>query len=100
MRGVFRRLLVGGVACSLLLPIVLAVVCGLGVLLGSLGDEAGRIVCGRAALVVGVFWLTAVIATAVVGGIAVLDAEPPRSRRGRRPPRRDGQDGREPVHGD
>ena len=71
MREVFRRLLVGGVACSLLLPIVLAVVCGLGVLLGSLGDEVGRVACGRTALVVGVAWLTAVIATAVSdGGVA------------------------------
>jgi hypothetical protein len=89
-----------GVACSLLLPIVLAVICGLGVLLGSLGDEAGRVVCGRAALAVGVVWLTAILATVVVSGIVVLDAEPRGLPRRRRPRQDRGQDGRESVHAD
>jgi hypothetical protein len=72
-RGIIRRLLLAGVACSVLLPIVLAVVTGLGVLLHAVGDGAGGRVCGRAALVVGVGWLVAIITTAVASGAALLD---------------------------
>jgi hypothetical protein len=72
-RGIIRRLLLAGVACSVLLPIVLAVVTGLGVLLHAVGDGAGGRVCGRAALVVGVCWLVAIITTAVASGAALLD---------------------------
>lgn len=72
-RGIIRRLLLAGVACSVLLPIVLAVVIGLGVLLQAVGDGAGGRVCGRAALVVGVCWLVAIITTAVASGAALLD---------------------------
>jgi len=73
MRSVFRRILVVGVGCSLLLPIAMLVVIGLGFLLASVGDEAGGAVCSRTALVVGVIWLVAVIATAVASGVAALD---------------------------
>lgn len=72
-RGIIRRLLLAGVAGSVLLPIVLAVVIGLGVLLQAVGDVAGGRVCGRAALVVGVCWLVAIITTAVASGAALLD---------------------------
>lgn len=66
-------MLLAGVACSLLLPIVLAVVIGLGVLLRAVGDGVGSAVCGRLALVVGAGWLVAVITTAVASGAALLD---------------------------
>ncbi len=77
MRGIIRRMLLAGVACSLLLPIVLAVVIGLGVLLRAVGDVAGGVVCGRLALVVGAGWLVAVITTAVASGAALLDDRTP-----------------------
>ena len=99
MRGVFRRILVAGVACSLLLPVAMTVVFGLGVLLGSLGDAAGAAVCVRSALALGAVWLTAVIATAVASGIAALD-DRPRGRRRRRRHRIAEAPGREPGHGD
>jgi len=53
----------------------------LGALLGALGDESGGQVCNRTALVVGVAWLIAVIATAVASGVAVLDGVPERGLR-------------------
>ena len=99
MRGVFRRILVAGVACSLLLPVAMTVVFGLGVLLGSLGDEAGAAVCGRSALALGAIWLTAVVATAVASGIAALD-DRPRGHRRRRRRRLAAPPGRESGHGD
>ena len=73
MRSVFRRILFFGVGCSLLLPIALLVVIGLGFLLASVGDQVGGAVCSRIALVLGVVWLVAVIATAVASGAAALD---------------------------
>jgi len=66
-----------GVVCSLLLPIVLAVVSGLGALLAAVGDPLGGRVCGRVALVVAAGWLVAVIATAVASGAALLDDRVP-----------------------
>jgi hypothetical protein len=91
MRRVFRRILVVGVGCSLLLPIALLVVIGLGFLLASVGDEVGGAVCARAALVLGVVWIVAVVATAVASGVAALDGGMmpggrPRPRHRRRPP--------------
>ena len=76
MHGIIRQMLLAGVACSLLLPIVLAVVIGLGVLLRAVGDVAGGVVCGRIALVVGAAWLVAVVTTAVASGAALLDERP------------------------
>ncbi|NBW96622.1 MAG: hypothetical protein EBR28_07780, partial [Planctomycetia bacterium] len=60
MRGIVRRMLLTGVACAILLPIVIAVVVGLGMLLKAVGDGAGAAVCGRVALVVGAGWIVAV----------------------------------------
>lgn len=72
-RGIIRRLLLAGVTASLLLPIVVAVVIGLGVLLRAIGDGLAAAVCGRVALIAGVCWLVAIITTAVASGIALLD---------------------------
>jgi hypothetical protein len=68
-----RSLLTWGVALSLLLPVVLALVVGLGSLLQALGDHAGSIGCGRVALGLGVLWATAVATTAIGSGLLVLD---------------------------
>jgi hypothetical protein len=73
MREILRRLLVWGVVSTLLLPVVLAVVLGLGALLGALGDVAGAAACGRLGLVVGGAWIVALAATSAASGIAVLD---------------------------
>jgi hypothetical protein len=76
MRGELRRLLAWGVIAAVLLPVVLAIVLGLGTLLSSLGDESGGAVCRRAALVVGVAWLVSVVASALTSSIIVLDGQP------------------------
>ena len=75
-RGIIRRLLLAGVTASLLLPIVVAVVTGLGVLLRAVGDDPAATVCGRVALIAGVCWLVAIITTAVASGAALLDDRP------------------------
>ena len=72
-RGIIRRLLLAGVTASLLLPIVVAVVTGLGVLLRAVGDGPAAVVCARVALVAGVCWVVAIITTAVASGAALLD---------------------------
>lgn len=66
-----------GVTASLLLPIVVAVVTGLGVLLKAVGDGPAANVCGRVALIAGVCWLVAIITTAVASGAALLDDRMP-----------------------
>lgn len=75
-----RRALARGIVSALLLPILLSVVTGLRALLLSLGDEVGARFCGRAALVVAVVWLLAVIATSILAGIAALEASERRFR--------------------
>ena len=77
-----RRGLAGGVVATLLLPMVIAMVLGLGGLLSALGDETAAAACGRVGLVGGVVWFLAVAVTATVGGIVALDGTAP--RRGRR----------------
>ena len=77
-----RRALFRGIVSSLLLPILALVVIGLGALLASLGDAPGARFCGRVALVIAVLWFLAVVATAVLTGMATLAAEG-----GRRPGR-------------
>ena len=114
MRRFLRRALLRGVTASLVLPILLAIVLGLGALLASLGDRGGATICVRIAQGVGVLWLLAVVSTALAAGIAALDDAPPRGgrrgppgrrhrrgfRHGRHPggwrDRRSGRPGREP----
>jgi hypothetical protein len=79
-----RRSLLWGLAATVLLPIVLAVVLGLGALLAGLDDAAGAAACGRIGLVVGVIWLTAVVVTTAVNAVATLERHRP--GRQRRPP--------------
>jgi len=68
-----RRFLAWGVVATLLLPMVIAIVLGLGGLLSALGDETAAAACGRVGLVGGVVWFLAVAVTATVGGIIALD---------------------------
>lgn len=87
MRELIRRLLACGVLLTLLLPMVIAVVLGLGALLSSLGDEAGAAACGRVGLVIGVVWFLALAATATASGIMTLEASASRPGRPDRPDR-------------
>lgn len=86
-RHSIRRGLRWGVAATVLLPIALVLVIGLGGLLAAVGDAAGARGCGRMALVLGVVWVTAVAGTTLATAIAVL-AEPGRPPRRRRRHRR------------
>lgn len=79
-----RRPLAWAVASTVLLPVVLSLVLGLGGLLAGLGDAAGAAVSHRLALVVGVLWAAAVVVTTVLNAVAILE----RPRRMRRPPPR------------
>ena len=78
-----RAALTWGLVATLLLPIVLAVVLGLGSLLSAVGDESGARACGRVALVAGAAWLVAVAVTTAVSAVALLE-RPADPRRGRR----------------
>jgi hypothetical protein len=81
MRELIRRLLAWGVLLTLLLPMVIAVVLGLGSLLSSLGDESGAAACGRVGLVIGAAWFLALAATATASGIMTLEAAASRPER-------------------
>ena len=81
MRELIRRLLAWGVLLTLLLPMVIAVVLGLGALLSSLGDESAAAACGRVGLVIGAAWFLALAATATAGGIMTLEAGASRPER-------------------
>lgn len=92
-RHPIRQLVLWGVVATLLLPVVLAVVLGLGGLLHGLGDATGGRVCFRLALGVGATWAVAIVATTVASALATLVADgrggPPGPRwHGRRPGRR------------
>jgi hypothetical protein len=85
-RDGLRRVLAWGVVAALLLPIMLVVLLGLAALLQSLGDRAGAVACGRAAIVGGVAWITAVVVTVAVNAMLTLAGG--RGGRGRDRPRR------------
>lgn len=86
-----RRLLVVGLVGTVLLPVLIAIVAGLGGLLGALGDGPAARACGWIALVTGAVWLATTVATTVLSAAAVLvgparEHRPPhrRVRRARR----------------
>jgi len=85
MREPVRRLLAWGVLLAVMLPMVIAVVLGLGALLFSLGDKAGAAACGRIGLVIGVAWFLALAATATASGIMTLEGSAGRPARPVRP---------------
>ena len=76
-----RRFLAWGVVATLLLPMVIAIVLGLGGLLSALGDEAAATTCGWVGVVGGAIWFLAVAVTAVVSGIIALDGSATRRDR-------------------
>lgn len=76
-----NRGLAWGLAATVLLPVALAVVLGLGGLMAALGDDGGAVACQRLALVAGGLWIVSIVATTVLNAIAALE----RSGRRRRP---------------
>ena len=72
-----------GLAITLIVPVLLGVVTGLGGLLAALGDAGGGRVCGWVGVGLGVTWVTAVVATVVLTAAAGL-VPPPRPARRRR----------------
>jgi hypothetical protein len=90
-RPPIRAALTWGLVATLLLPVVLAVVLGLGSLLGAVGDQSGARACGRVALAAGAVWLVALVATTTVSAMALLERsdlpQHGRRKRGRRPGR-------------
>lgn len=76
MIPIVRRLLAWAVALALLLPLVLVLVLALGGLLTGLGDQVGGRICLRMALSIGLVWATAVVTTAVAGGLMALESTP------------------------
>lgn len=77
-RPPIRAAVTWGLVATLLLPVVLAVVLGLGGLLGAVGDESGARACRRVALAAGAVWLVAVVATTAASAVAVLERPEPR----------------------
>jgi hypothetical protein len=74
-RPPIRAALTWGLVATLLLPVVLAVVLGLGGLLAAVGDESGARACRRVALVAGAVWLVAVVTTTAASAVAVLERQ-------------------------
>ncbi|MFM1995726.1 MAG: hypothetical protein RLZZ111_113 [Planctomycetota bacterium] len=81
MRDVSRRLLVWGLGGTVLLPVLLAVIFGLGGLLASLDDRSGAAVCRGIALAVGAMWVVSLAATVLATAVVTLESlGEPRSR--------------------
>jgi hypothetical protein len=74
MRDVSRRLLVWGLGGTVLLPVLLAVIVGLGGLLASLEDRSGAAVCRGIALAVGAMWVVSLAATVLATAIVTLES--------------------------
>lgn len=85
MREVSRRLLIWGLVGTVLLPVLLAVVFGLGGLLASLEDRVGAAVCRGIALAVGAMWVVSLAATVLATAIVTLESLPELRGRGGEP---------------
>lgn len=88
-RNVLRRVLVRCVVVLLLAPVTLAVVLGLGGLLGALGDEVAATACARVALGLGTILVVTIVATTATTALVLLAPPPRRGRRRHRRPRRE-----------
>jgi hypothetical protein len=74
MRDAARRLLVWCLGGTVLLPVVLAVVFGLGGLLASLGDVTGAGICRAFSLGLGAAWVVALAGTVLMTALLTLDS--------------------------
>jgi hypothetical protein len=73
------RILAPLVLASLVLPIAISVLVGVGHLLAAMGDQAGAAVLGYVALAGGILWTVMLVCLVVVLGIVALGRheEPP-----------------------
>lgn len=78
------RLLAAALLAGVLVPILLALLLGLGGLLRGLGDEVGAVVCGRIGIGLGLAWAAALAAATLLNGIIALDRPRRRVPRDRR----------------
>jgi hypothetical protein len=69
-----RRLILSLLGSSIVLPLALVLVLGLGRLLGKMGDEAGAAVLDRVALALGLLWTLGLICLLLSVAIATLTA--------------------------
>lgn len=74
MRDAARRLLLWSLGGTVLLPVVLAVVFGLGGLLASLGDVTGAAICRGVALTLGAAWVVALAGTVLMTALVTLES--------------------------
>lgn len=74
MRDAARRLLVWSLGGTVLLPVVLAVVFGLGGLLASLGDAPGAAICRALALALGAAWVVSLAGTVLATAVVTLES--------------------------
>ena len=85
-RDLVRRLLAWAVVLSLVLPMLIAVLSGLGALLVAGGDVAGAAACSRVALVCSVGWFLSLVGAVIACGIITLDRGPAASEGSATPP--------------
>ena len=80
-RDPLRRGLVGGLAGTLLLPVVMAVTFGTAAVLAAVGDLTAAAVCRWIALPVAMLWAVALVATTALSAMLQIAPRPPRSPR-------------------
>jgi hypothetical protein len=82
-RDPIRRGLVWGLAATLLLPMVIAVMLGTAAVLGAVGDSTAAAVCRWATLPLAILWGVAIAATTALSAACQLAGRhpPPRRRR-------------------
>ena len=73
MSSILHRVLAWSVVLGLFLPVVIILVLSLAGLLTGMGDQAGSRFCLRAAMGLGVGWASAIVMTAVVAGVSILE---------------------------
>jgi len=71
-RRQLRRPLAWGLAATILLPMVVALLLGLGRLLAALDDEPGAVACDRIALLAAILWALAVVATTIINATVLM----------------------------
>ena len=71
-----RVLITTAVLAAIVLPIAVAILCGVGSLLGALGDPAGSLGVSRMALACGILWVVDLICLVLMLGVNATVAVP------------------------
>jgi hypothetical protein len=82
-RDPVRRGLIWGLAATLLVPMVIAVVLGTAAVLAAVGDDTAAAVCRWATLPLAVLWAVAIAATTALSAACQLAGHRPPPRRPR-----------------